>query len=123
MLNEEVLEVLEVEFKAIKERPLHDACEHLWHIINWILDNCYRHVAINEISCWLDYVKSTEDEEKLSEKTRQLIQQINEKVWDGFGLLEGAISYWIMSENMTFDMDTLEDIMVELLKDVEEGGE
>ena len=119
MLREEVLEVLEYEFKAIKEQLLEDVCEHIWHIIDWILDNSYRHTIISEISCWLNYIKNVEDVEKLSEKTNGLIQLINEKVYDGFGLLNGVISYWIM----TFDMETMEDIMVELLKDVEKGGE
>lgn len=122
MLNKEVLEVLEYELGAIKQRLLEDACEHLWHIIDWILDNSYRHAVISEICYWLDYIKDVEDDEKLSEKTRGLIQQINEKIYGGLGLLEGVISYWICSEMNTFDMETLEDIMVELLKDVEKGG-
>lgn len=83
-----------------------------------MLDNSYRHAAVSEIGCWLDYVKNIEDVEKFSEKTRQLILQINKKVWDGLGLLDGVISYWIMSETTTFDIETLEDIMTELLKDV-----
>lgn len=120
-MNEEVLEVLECELRAIKERLLQDACEHLWKLIDWILDNSYRHAAINEIGCFLDNVKSAESEDRFSQKTQRLIKQISEKVYDGFGLLEGVISYWIMSEMNTFDMDTLEEIMAELLKDFEEG--
>ena len=120
MLEGNVLEVLECEFKAIKERLLQEVSGHLWQLVDWMLDNSYRHVVISEIHCWLDYVKSIEDEEVFSEKTRDLIKRLNENIYDGFGLLEGVISYWIMSEIMTFDMDTLEDIMTELLKDVEE---
>jgi len=125
-MKEEVLEVLECEFRKIKEWLLRDVCEHLWHIITWMLDNSYRHAVISEIGSWLDYIKATDTVEQLTEHTRQLLPLLNSTVYEGLGLLDGVISYWIVSEVNTFDTDTLENIMTELLTVVRadmKGGE
>ena len=119
----EVLEVLECELKAIKERLAQDLFNHLEYSIDWVLDNSYRHAALSEVSCWIDYVSSTE-EEKLPGRTQELIHRISNEVMEEDCFIECIVSHWIMSEIMTFDMETLEDIMEELLDDFKtEGGE